>query len=235
MPIRFRPLPVLTLCAIPVFSLLLWLGFWQMDRAEWKTGLIRDFADMSASPAVPLDAYVCTSGSAPNARIFAVAAAGPEARFFGRAANGAAGWRTFAIVKACRENVAVLAETGFQPLPIGPEVGLSPQPEPVALLRFEPWPRTGMFSAANAPERNEWYTFDADALEAFFGGARFDRSRILVAADRPPSFLTQTPPERHIGYAVTWFGMALALVVMYAAFHVRAGRLKVGKGSRPQE
>ena len=35
------------------------------------------------------------------------------------------------------------------------------------------------------------------------------------------------PPERHLGYAITWWGLAAALVGVYLAYHLRAGRLVV--------
>ena len=34
------------------------------------------------------------------------------------------------------------------------------------------------------------------------------------------------PPERHFGYALTWWGMALALIGVYVALHRSHGRLK---------
>ena len=35
------------------------------------------------------------------------------------------------------------------------------------------------------------------------------------------------PPERHLGYALTWWGLAGALVGVYLAFHARQGRLVI--------
>jgi cytochrome oxidase assembly protein ShyY1 len=33
------------------------------------------------------------------------------------------------------------------------------------------------------------------------------------------------PPERHLGYALTWYGLAVVLLAVYFAFHVSVGRL----------
>ena len=33
------------------------------------------------------------------------------------------------------------------------------------------------------------------------------------------------PPERHMGYAITWYGLALVLIVIYFAYHGSVGRL----------
>jgi len=37
------------------------------------------------------------------------------------------------------------------------------------------------------------------------------------------------PPARHLGYALTWWGMALALLIMYFVYHAGVGRLTFGK------
>ena len=34
----------------------------------------------------------------------------------------------------------------------------------------------------------------------------------------------------HLGYAITWYGIACALVGVYAAFHHQRGRLSFGSG-----
>ena len=44
------------------------------------------------------------------------------------------------------------------------------------------------------------------------------------SAGVPPE-LAQTPPSRHLGYALTWFGFALTLIGVYIAFHVSRKRL----------
>jgi surfeit locus 1 family protein len=36
------------------------------------------------------------------------------------------------------------------------------------------------------------------------------------------------PPQRHLGYAVTWWGLALVLVGVYLAYHISVGRLAFG-------
>jgi surfeit locus 1 family protein len=34
------------------------------------------------------------------------------------------------------------------------------------------------------------------------------------------------PPQRHFGYAITWWGLAIALIGVYLAFHYQKGRLR---------
>jgi surfeit locus 1 family protein len=42
------------------------------------------------------------------------------------------------------------------------------------------------------------------------------------------------PPARHLGYAITWYGLALVLIVIYFAYHVSVGRLSI-RPPAPQE
>ena len=36
----------------------------------------------------------------------------------------------------------------------------------------------------------------------------------------------ELPPQRHFGYAITWWGLAMALIGVYPAFHHQKGRLR---------
>jgi cytochrome oxidase assembly protein ShyY1 len=56
-----------------------------------------------------------------------------------------------------------------------------------------------------------------------------DRLYLTALQKGLPEHLARTPPATHYGYAITWFGMAIVFVVIYAVFHARAGRLRFGK------
>jgi surfeit locus 1 family protein len=97
----FRPLPVLTVLAIPVLATLLWLGSWQLDRAAWKTRLISDFQTQSKTEPLSLDGALCTTGDpvgrlvsgAQIGSLFLSEPAGRQIRMFGGNESGDAGWR----------------------------------------------------------------------------------------------------------------------------------------------
>ncbi len=226
----FRPYPILTLLAIPALAALIALGVWQSQRAGWKAGLIANFEQASKAEPRPPEAILC--GGKPEAGIVVSppAGGGKALRVFGHDAGGVAGWRLFqAVATPCG---AVLAETGFEVLDIGGPGGALPvtkTPGPVSRFLVEPWPEKPLMAADNAPERNEWHWFDAHGMARELGVAGLDIPFILTPLTGMPDFLTRTPPETHIGYAVTWFGMAIAFAVIYALFHVRAGRLRFGK------
>ena len=231
----FRPYPVLTVIAIPILVALIALGVWQLQRSEWKADLIADWESASAAPPVAPDEVLCGDASPLGKVLTAPEAKGLQLRVFGHNAAGDVGWRLFQVAKPACASQPVLAETGFEPLDFSQGVE-KPVPIPVKPTdRFivEEWPAKQFMAADNFPERNEWHWFDAPAMAAFLGQGAIEPRYILAKLEGMPDHLTRTPPSTHIGYAVTWFGMALAFVVIYALFHARGGRLRFGKkGSR---
>ena len=226
----FRPLPVLSLFTLPLLAALIWLGLWQLQRAEWKVGLIEAYERAASAPASTAETVLCGEPPASGLSVSPPSVEPRALRIFGHDLQGAAGWRLFSPAYVCgSERPPVLVEAGFEPLPLGGEIA-SQAPVPTSLPdRFltDLWPSKPLMAAVNASDRNEWYWFDpapmADALDV----AELRTDIVLLAASQMPDFLTRTPPVRHIGYAVTWFGMAIALLAFYLVFHLRAGRLRL--------
>jgi surfeit locus 1 family protein len=226
---HFRPYPVLTIIAVPALAVLVGLGVWRSQRAGWKSDEIAKFeAAAKASPESPEQA-LCAGKPAEGTVVAPPKASGKSLRMFGHNAAGDAGWRLFQAAQlSCG---AVFAETGFEPLDIGGPGGAPLVRQKAAPDRFlvEAWPAKPLMAAENAPDRNEWHWFDAPLMGAAAGAAPLNAAFILTPLSGMPDFLTRTPPETHIGYAVTWFGMAAAFAVIYALFHARAGRLRFRK------
>jgi surfeit locus 1 family protein len=235
----FRPFPILTLIAVPALIALVWLGVWQVQRAEWKAGLIKSFeAAAAAEPASLDDAFCRQGGPRPDAVVKLEDTRGLQLRVFGHNAKGNAGWRQFqAVHPVCFSSTGgVLAETGFEPIKIGdlPATAPATPAEFAGKYIVAPWPEKPMMAAENAPDRNEWHWFDGPAMSAFLGAGPVAEHYILAKLDGMPDHLVRTPPSGHIGYAVTWFGMAIAFLVIYALFHARAGRLRFRKLAAPE-
>ncbi|MBI1359523.1 MAG: hypothetical protein GC155_04470 [Alphaproteobacteria bacterium] len=237
----FRPLPVLTLLTIPMLAALIWLGVWQIQRAQWKAGLIADYEKMSASTPEPLDEVLCSAKSSADGMIGRpVAGADVRSdmlskalpgfiRMFGQNAAGDSGWLLLAAAPAPQcLGEPVLIEAGFETLNHVQTI-YAEQPHAPARYLVEPWPHRNMFAPANAPDVNDWHWFDGPAIAAHLGAPALNDEIYLSVVAGLPDELTSVPPSRHIGYAVTWFGMAIALLVIYGIFHVRAGRLAFGK------
>lgn len=223
----FRPFPILTIFSVAILAWLIWLGVWQWQRAEWKSDLIADYIAQAERGETDLASAMCPPSDNPlGKRVLASSAVSAEwLRVFGQSTDGRPGWRIFTAIAPppCVEG-ALLAETAFE--------NYEGEVELIDTLRVAVMSeKRTSFSNTNAPDKNAWYWFDANAMEQSLfidGGNTLNRDYMLLASNGMPANLTQTPPERHIGYSVTWFGMAIALIVLYGAFHIRAGRLRFG-------
>ncbi len=231
----FRPLPVLTVIAIPALIALVWLGVWQSARAGEKASQIAAFREHMQAPPLT-QAQVCAEGLSDSQIIAPPAAEGATLRVFGHHADGTAGWKQYQAAEIC--GAPVLVETGFEVLKIGGPGGEMPSAaSTVAPDRFivTAWPERPLMAAPNVPERNEWSWFDAPSIIKALGLPTLDTRYVLTPLEGMPDYLVRTPPETHIGYAVTWFGMAIAFAVIYGLMHMRAGRLRFGKAPAKDE
>jgi surfeit locus 1 family protein len=90
-----------------------------------------------------------------------------------------------------------------------------------------------MFTPAADERDRMWYWRDIEGIARSLGVTL--RAPIVIVADQPanPGGLPRFPgyrvdiPNNHLQYALTWFGLALALLGVYVVYHVRNGRLRV--------
>ena len=235
MPV-FRPFPILTLCTLAGLALLLWLGHWQTERRAWKIDLLAQFAQSANASPVSLSDGLCAGRAAAGQAVTPASldVFGPVVRVYGRDEYGAPGWRLFEriAVPAClQEGGSVLVETGFEGLQTATRSDDSEVREAAerSQLRFEQPTQAGALTPVSDVASNSFYAFDPEGMAARLEveASTLNAQWWLVRSDgTPPAYLTQTPPERHLAYAITWYVMSLALLVVYFAFHISAGRLR---------
>jgi surfeit locus 1 family protein len=100
----------------------------------------------------------------------------------------------------------------------------------VGLVRLQP--HKGLFTPANDPAHNLWYWPDLPAMtaSAFPGGPQAAEIESFFidkdAQPEPPGGLPRGGvtrlqlPNRHLEYALTWYGLAATLVGVYLAFAI---------------
>jgi len=211
-----RRLPVL-LAALPVLCVLLVLGTWQMQRLHWKTALLARIAAAEAAPAAPL-------GDPPDP-FQKVAAVGrfdhARAALLGLEVRGPVlGARL--LTPLLREGApAVLVDRGWVPI----EGAAPSRPEgPVTVEGFvHPGDRPGLFAAADDRAARRFFTLDPPSIGAALGlpVAPYAIVALGPAGNPDPARRLPRPTNNHLGYAITWYGLALALVGVVIAFLVR--------------
>jgi surfeit locus 1 family protein len=218
-------------------AILLSLGFWQLERLAWKEALIARVEARTKAPVAPLppesewsrltpenDEYrrVSVSGRFHHdkeAFIYTIVSDKPEGF------SGPGYWVMTPLELA--SGAFVIVNRGFVPFDrknpdTRREGQLAGAATVTGLLRM---PEEGSyFLPANDPGKDAWYRRDPAGIAKARGLARSAPFTIDADATPNPGGLPQGGETRvvftnnHLQYAVTWFGIALALVGVFAAF-----------------
>jgi surfeit locus 1 family protein len=214
----------LTVAVVPALALLIALGVWQVQRLAWKERLIDAAEAAAAQPPAPLATVLALH--APEFRKVVVTCPGLETAPFVELQSihdGEAGVR---LVSACapRDFPAVfLIDRGFVADGISARPPVSPSTLPTTVLaevREVPAP-SGM---APPPSNGRFFARDSAAMARALNVADVDPNTLYALTSSNPGWaaLRPTAPpaafsNNHLGYALTWFGLAIALVGFYVA------------------
>ena len=228
-----RRFPIgLTLATLVAFAILSALGVWQLRRLAWKEGLLARVAALQAAPPRPLGPVLDELAGGADVGFTRVAVdcpglgAAPWLELYGLRA-GQVGSR---LVSACRlghgRYDAILVDRGF----VGDTVSARP---PVDAASRAPFRLVGVLRApepanfvtpANQVAANRWYSRDVPAMARALGARRPAPVFLMAEASTHPQWRALVPaplpveiPNRHLEYALTWFGLAGALLAVYAA------------------
>jgi surfeit locus 1 family protein len=221
--LRLRPVLLPLLVVLPVLAVLIGLGTWQVQRLAWKTELIARIADAEAAPAIPLPAEpepftkVFVTGRFDHAR---EALLGLEVR------GATLGARL--LTPLLREGAdPILVDRGWVPVQ-GDRPITRPEGEQRVTGFIREGETAGRFAAADDVPGRRFYTFDPAAIGAALGLPRvapFGLTAMGEGGGLPePARTLPRPTNNHLGYVVTWYGVAAALAGVFLVWARR--RLK---------
>ncbi|NJC40268.1 surfeit locus 1 family protein [Brevundimonas alba] len=214
---------VLTAASAVLFVLLSALGVWQVQRLQWKQGLIAEAEAAAARPAAPLRDVIRT-GDTEFRRVLVDCPGLSTAPFveLQTIQDGQAGVR---LISACPVDRGVyLVDRGFVADVISARPPVAPDAAPLrieAVIRTAPGPGP----MALPPEGRRFYARDNAAIAKTLGAeGRVAAETLFAVTSTNPEWLAlkpSAPPaafsNNHLGYAITWFGLALALLGVYVA------------------
>ena len=227
----FRPSLWPTLFLIASLPILLWLGTWQVQRLEWKLGLVEQMEARLDAPAIAIED--ANPGVDDEFRRYRVSGRFDDAIEFHWLATSEAygiGYLIFSPF-TLQDGRRVIVNRGFVPSPL--KDAMDDRPGRVetfeAIARVPEIP--GSLDATNDVTANIWFTRDIAAMAALAGGEGYLPIYLEKAGDveeevwPKPGAAKVTLVNNHLDYALTWYGLAIVLLVIYLVFHRSQGRV----------
>ena len=234
-----RSLLGLTAGMLAALAVLVGLGVWQIERLEWKEGLIAKIETRSKGPAISLEEAAVMAGEGQDPSYYRVRVKGrfqhDKERYLFAVSDGEAGWHVITPLKT-EDGELVLIDRGFVPSDLkDPSTRAEGQVEnEVTVTGIVRMPDTqGTFTPDNEAEANQWFWRDLNAmtqsmyteipggLAPFFLEAEKDQ----VPGGWPEGGQTRLEiPNNHLQYAITWFLLAACLLVIYGVYVWKARR-----------
>jgi surfeit locus 1 family protein len=236
MQFRLRPLLAPGAATLIALAILLGLGFWQLERKAWKEDLIAQIdARAHSVPGEIVPEPQWPEWRAADDEFRHVRVTGTflhdkdvpvHGLLSGQRGPALQGFYIFTPL-SLRTGATVLVNRGFV---LGdmrdPARRADPQPSgeiTVTGLVRAPEAR-GWFMPENQPGRDEWFIRDPAQMAGARGLGRVapfwvDADPVPNATGWPRSGQTNLViPNNHLGYALTWFGIALTLVGVFGAW-----------------
>jgi surfeit locus 1 family protein len=232
-----RGLLLPTLLTVAAAAVLIALGTWQLERKQWKEGLIAALEQRLAAAPVnlpPRETWPRLTQASDEFRRVTFPAEflpGEEALVY---ASGSAlrpdvsgpGYWVFAPARLPGGSIVAI-NRGF--VPEGRQEAKSrPQGQPsgvVDVVGVMRWPEArGLFTPDDDPARNLWFVRDHAAIAAAKAWGSFAPFHVDQEAPPAPGGLPRAAalkpslPNNHLQYALTWYGLTVVLLGVFVAF-----------------
>ena len=195
---------------------LLSLGFWQIYRLNWKLELIEQIENSLKNDPVELSNIekknylrIKTSGDIDFDK---------QIYLYNLNDSGKPGFEVINPIKIGDENY--LVNRGWIPFEKKdlPEINLVDQNQIVGTLMLQTKPST--FKPENDIEKNYWFTLNREDILKFTGRNFSDYVIYLNGEYKipKPRVITAKISNNHKKYAITWFSMAISILLIYLYF-----------------
>lgn len=237
---RFRPGLVPTLATLVLFPILLSLGFWQLDRAEQKERILAAHDRMAERPALDLNHDRIDPEAAWYRRAVAAGSFDLDRQLLldNQTHQRTVGYHVLTPYRLQGLHIAVLVDRGWVPLGDSrarlPDVGMDVDPE-VIRGHLDQGPPTGLRLGGMADGEQGW-PLRIQYVDYGELGERLGYPLLPVVLRLDPAlpgghvreWRPQHPtgfgPERNRGYAVQWFGLATALLIIFVGVNLKRVR-----------
>ena len=221
----------LTLAAAVGLAILVALGMWQLQRLTWKEALLARIAKLETAAPMPVATALDGAASPADLDMIRVRVDCPGlsraayVELFGLK-DGTAGRR---LISACPvasiRYRTLLVDRGFVAEDVSARPGVEGPLGPVSVtgvLRAPDPP--SIFTPKADPASRLWFNRDIPAMASTLDASRPAPVMLMAETASNPEFSALSPApipaaisNRHLEYALTWFGLAAALLGVYGA------------------
>lgn len=236
---RFRTAGLLwpTLFMLTGVAVMVRLGLWQMERMEWKEGLIQQVEARPLMTPMPLSDLLSTFGASADFAYRPVTATGRflhdhEVFLFEPSQTKGPGYLIYTPLQYDAQSVVWVNRGFVVDAKKDPATRAASQPTgdvTVAGLARVPPDQVSMFANPPNLEKRLFFWPDLSAMHALsFAGTGPAAAPVFIDAARDEAIVTAGGPaggttrmvlsNRHLAYVYTWFGLAATLVGVYLVY-----------------
>ena len=218
-----RRLMLPAISTLVMLVILISLGIWQLHRRAWKADILAQIDAAERLPAIPMPPE---PGAFQKVRLEGRLRTDLQASYGFEVRDGKPG--TQLIVPLERPGQpTVLVDLGFLP-------DAAPHPDPLENRAVEgfirPAEQAGSFAGKDDPAQRRFYTLNPTAIAASLGVGNVAPYTLVALAPAVPGQIPEPshafprPPNDHLNYALTWFGFAVTLSIVFGLYARKALR-----------
>ncbi len=234
----FKPLPVLTAATLLALAVLIGLGTWQVQRRIEKHALLDQIASRASAAPAPVEMLFATGKYAAYRHATAQGAFDHAAEVYVYAPRADPPRPGFKVITPFHlaSGGTILIDRGWVPSdlkdPVRRKKGQVTDEVEIAGT-LQPSSRPNTFTPPPESAKRTFYARDTAAIAKALG-ISLASPLVLEASTAenggPEPLPSQLDiPDNHLQYALTWFGLAAVLVIVYLRFHYVRGLLRFGR------
>ena len=199
-----------------IISVLIGLGSWQLYRLNWKLDLLAEIENSLKNNPIELS-------KADKKNFLRIKTSGlvdfdKQIYLYNLNDSGNPGFEVVNPIIVNNENY--LINRGWIPFDKKnqPEINLFDENNIIGTLKLQS--KANSFKPENDIEKNYWFTLDRNDIFSYTG-KNFSKYIIYISGDYKtpkPKVITANISNNHKKYAITWFSMAISILLLYLYF-----------------
>jgi surfeit locus 1 family protein len=223
----------LTAAMLAALAVLIGLGLWQLQRLHWKEGLIAEIEARTKGAPITLKDAIALAREGRDPSYYRVRVEGrfhhAKEQYLYAISDGTVGWHVITPLETENGDM-VLIDRGFVPEELKDPSSRAPGETGgvVGVTGIVRSPEIqGLFIPDNEPQANRWFWRDLQAMaRSMFSDRTIEAAPFFLEAEKsdvpggwPEGGQTRLElPNNHLQYAITWFLLAAALLVIYGLY-----------------